>query len=602
MAEEADSGRKGRSVLWRVYLLIAFVASVVVGSMGYIFYVGNHMAVVHTPLACAAMEIKIEATTAHLWLEEITSGDRQESIDVVRGHMDEADWYTQAMLKGGENPHWKYYPLDDAEVRREVESIRAKLAEFRAIAEERFAEPAESPPGSEIDRKYDVVFAELINGADQVEAKVKQMIECQLTHFRVVQTTLILLCLAVTAFAGIIYSRLMNRQIRYGLELQAANRQLDATNQQLAASEQQLRAANEQLASSEQQLKAANQQLIASNQQLVAGEQQLRAANRQLIASEEESRALARFPSENPNPVLRLSRDCTVIYHNEAGSPILEAWGYKEGQCLCVPEHESKLIEVAFASGIPATFDLEHGDRRFSITLAPIVESGYVNVYGLDITARWRAEERLKKSLEEKEVLLREIHHRVKNNLQIIVSLLSLQSEYIQDERAVELFRESQFRVKSMALLHERLYQTEDLAHINFSDYIRDMTNELLASYGPDAGNIKLKIDVGDVFPSINVAVPCALIINELVSNCLKHAFPGDRTGEIRVAFKCDKQGKYTLAVGDNGVGIAGDAAVPGGRTLGLQLVHTLAEQIEASVVLDKSAGTLFKISFSKPL
>ena len=211
------------------------------------------------------------------------------------------------------------------------------------------------------------------------------------------------------------------------------------------------------------------------------------------------------------------------------------------------------------------------------------------------------ANQQLKTSLEEKEVLLREIHHRVKNNLQIIVSLLSLQSEYVQDKQAVELFRESQFRVKSMALLHERLYETEDLAHINFSDYIRDLTNELLSSYGPDARNIKLKINVKDVFPSVDVAVPCALIINELVSNCLKHAFPGDRAGEIRIEFDLDKQDSYTLLISDNGVGFAEDVDFSNGRTLGLQLVSTLAEQLQASVVLDKSAGTSFKISFSRP-
>jgi PAS domain S-box-containing protein len=218
-----------------------------------------------------------------------------------------------------------------------------------------------------------------------------------------------------------------------------------------------------------------------------------------------------------------------------------------------------------------------------------------------DITERKCAEQQLKTSLEEKEVLLREIHHRVKNNLQIIVSLLSLQSEYVQDKQAVELFRDSQFRVKSMALLHERLYETEDLAHINFSDYIRDLTNELLCSYGTDVRNIKLKINVKDVFPSVDVAVPCALIINELVTNCLKHAFPGDRAGEIRIEFDSDKQDNYTLLISDDGVGFAKDVDFPNGRTLGLQLVSTLAEQLQASVVLDKSAGTSFKISFSKP-
>ncbi len=638
MAEETYKNFKGPTkkvvVLWWIYLLIGFVASVIVASMGYIFYVGNHMTVVHTPLTCAAMEIKIEVTTAHLWFEEIISGDRDESIDAAWGHLDEADWYAQAMLEGGENPHWKYYQEDDATVRREIESIQAKLAEFRAITQERFSAPAASPAGSEIDRRYDAVFAELMNGADQVEAEVKQMIGRELRNFRIVQTVLIFICVALTVLVGIVIGRFMHRQIRDELKLRAANQQLDASNQQLRASEQQLKAANQQLLSSEQQLKAANQQLRAdeqqlkasnqqllsseqqlkaanqqlianeqqlraSNQQLLSSEQQLKAANQQLIASQEEIQSLANFPSENSNPVLRVAKDGIVLYSNEAGTPLLTAWDTQMGRRL--PDKWRKFAADVFGSGSSKETECDYDDHVLSLTFTPVVDLSYVNVYGLDITKRKRAEQQLKTSLEEKEVLLREIHHRVKNNLQIIVSLLSLQSEYVKDKQAVELFRQSQFRVKSMALLHERLYETKDLAHINFSDYIRDLTNELLCSYGPDAGNIKLKINVKNVFPSVDVAVPCALIINELVSNCLKHAFPKGRAGEIRIEFNLDKQDSYTLLISDDGMGFAKDVDFPDGRTLGLQLVSTLAEQLQASVVLDKSAGTSFKISFSKP-
>ena len=365
---------------------------------------------------------------------------------------------------------------------------------------------------------------------------------------------------------------------------------LDITERKKA--EEVLRAANQQLIASEQQLRASNQQLMAS-------EQQLKAANQQLIASQEEIQSLANFPSENSNPVLRIAKDGIVLYSNEAAIPLLTEWGTQMGRRL--PDKWRKFAADVFGSGSSKETECDYDDHVLSLTFAPVVDLGYVNVYGLEITERKRAEQHLKTSLEEKEVLMREIHHRVKNNLQIIVSLLSLQSEYVKDKQAVELFRQSQFRVKSMALLHERLYETEDLAHINFSDYIRDMTNELLFSYGPDAGNIKLKINVKDVFPSVDVAVPCALIINELVTNCLKHAFPRSKAGEIRIELNLDEQGSYTLLVSDDGVGFAKDVDFPDGRTLGLQLVSTLAEQLRASVVLDKSAGTSFKISFSKP-
>ena len=414
----------------------------------------------------------------------------------------------------------------------------------------------------------------------------------------------------VTAF---VVAELSRRIAKEHEALQAANQQLSAdeqqlraANQQLKASGQQLRASNQQLMASEQQLKAANQQLKASgqqlrasNQQLMSSEQQLKAANQQLIASQEEIQSLANFPSENSNPVLRIAKDGIVLYSNEAAIPLLTAWGTQMGRRL--PDKWRKFTADVFGSGSSKETESDYDDNVLSLTFAPVVDLGYVNVYGLEITERKRAEQQLKTSLEEKEVLLREIHHRVKNNLQIIVSLLSLQSEYVKDKQAAELFRQSQFRVKSMALLHERLYETEDLAHINFNDYIRDLTNELLCSYGPDAGNIKLKINVKDVFPSVDVAVPCALIINELVTNCLKHAFPGSKAGEIRIELNLDKQSSYTLLISDDGVGFAKDVDFPDGRTLGLQLVSTLAEQLRASVVLDKSAGTSFKISFSKP-
>jgi len=204
---------------------------------------------------------------------------------------------------------------------------------------------------------------------------------------------------------------------------------------------------------------------------------------------------------------------------------------------------------------------------------------------GRDITERKRAEERIKISLEEKELLLKEIHHRVKNNMQIIYSLLSLQSRYIQDKNILNMIKESHDRIKSMALIHERLYQSKDLARINFGDYIRKLTLSLLYSYGIGPDDIKLKINVDSVFLGINTAIPCGLIVNELVSNSLKYAFPEDKRGEIRIALRSNtdvsfpqknkpqKTNNYfTLIVSDDGVGIPKNIDFRKVETLGLQL------------------------------
>jgi PAS domain S-box-containing protein len=168
---------------------------------------------------------------------------------------------------------------------------------------------------------------------------------------------------------------------------------LKSANQQLTASEQQLRATNQQLIASEQHLKAANQQLIAS-------EQQLKAMNQQLMASEKEAWVLAKFPSENPAPVLRISRDNTVLYSNHAAGPILAAWGCEENKCLCLPDREKKMMMAALSSGEATTFDLANNERIFFITLAPVPESDYVNIYAHDITNRKQSEDALRKSEE----------------------------------------------------------------------------------------------------------------------------------------------------------------------------------------------------------
>ena len=217
-----------------------------------------------------------------------------------------------------------------------------------------------------------------------------------------------------------------------------------------------------------------------------------------------------------------------------------------------------------------------------------------------EITARKQAEEQIRASLREKEVLLKEIHHRVKNNLQVISSLLYLQSKKIKDKQTFEILQDSQNRVRSMALVHERLYQSKDLARVDFAEYARNLASYIFRSHGVNANVIKLKIKVDDVFLGIDMAVPCGLILNELVSNSLKHAFPGGREGEIRIELRSDDDGQFTLMVSDNGVGIPKDLDFRNTESLGLQLVDTLVNQLEGTIELDRSGGTAFEITFTE--
>ncbi|MGD2250139.1 MAG: histidine kinase dimerization/phosphoacceptor domain -containing protein [Candidatus Methanofastidiosia archaeon] len=216
---------------------------------------------------------------------------------------------------------------------------------------------------------------------------------------------------------------------------------------------------------------------------------------------------------------------------------------------------------------------------------------GYLCIVS-DLTDHKQAEE-----AQRKEVLLKEIHHRVKNNMQIISSLLSLQSNYITDEKYKEMLKESQNRIKSMALIHEKLYQSKDLENINFKEYITTMVNELARSY--KGQGIALTVDVDNISFGVDIAVPCGLIINELVSNALKHAFP-DKKGEIKVGLHTG-DGVIKLQIADNGVGIPEDMNFRTTETLGLRLVTILAEdQLKGEIRLNRDKGTEFCIVFRK--
>jgi PAS domain S-box-containing protein len=213
-----------------------------------------------------------------------------------------------------------------------------------------------------------------------------------------------------------------------------------------------------------------------------------------------------------------------------------------------------------------------------------------------DVTERRVAEERIRLSLKEKEVLLKEVHHRVKNNLQIISSLLNLQSKYVKDNQALEMFKESRNRIRSMTLIHEKLYRSKDLANLDVAEYIQNLSSNLFRSY--NSGRVSLKTEVEDILLGIDTAIPCGLIINELISNSLKYAFP-ERQGEIFVDLHRD-DGKLTLIVRDNGVGFPENVDFRNTDSLGLQLVCTLTDQLDGAIELNRAGGTEFKITFGE--
>jgi two-component sensor histidine kinase len=216
-----------------------------------------------------------------------------------------------------------------------------------------------------------------------------------------------------------------------------------------------------------------------------------------------------------------------------------------------------------------------------------------------------REKERAEKALIDtqltmQDALLKEVHHRVKNNLQVIASLLNLQSRQVRDAQTVEMFKESQNRVQSMALIHERLYQSNDATRVDFESYLRTLMAYLFASYGSSNTAIALTLNVDHITFGIDTAIPCGLIVHELVANALKHAFPGSKPGEIHLDLRAGDTGRYTLRVHDNGDGFPENVDFRRVESLGLKLVNILTQQLDGVIELQRNGGTTFTITFTE--
>jgi PAS domain S-box-containing protein len=306
----------------------------------------------------------------------------------------------------------------------------------------------------------------------------------------------------------------------------------------------------------------------------------------------------------NRTYVYEAANDAYCMAHGKVrgeivGQTVASVWGDETFSTVI-----KKYLDQAFAGEevhYESWFTFEKlGRRCFDVKYYPYTnmkgEVTHCVVVSLDTTAYKTAEESTRRSLDEKELLLKEVHHRVKNNLQIISSLLNLQLNVITNKETREMVRESQNRVRSMALIHEKLYQSGNLAQIGLEEYLRSLTRDLFRSYG--ASGVNLRMEVEEIRLDVDTAIPCGLMVNELVSNALKYAFPDGKEGEILVKCTQVSRDRVALTVADNGAGLPEDVERKAGESLGFQLIHLLVKQLRGTLDIVRGGGTTFQITF----
>jgi len=334
---------------------------------------------------------------------------------------------------------------------------------------------------------------------------------------------------------------------------------------------------------------------------------------KQLSTKNLELEKLSLVASKTDNSVIIADAEGKIEWVNDGFTRMVglskEVLG-KRIEDINVYENVEKAISEAIIEKHSKIFEshVHRGDGKemwISSTLTPIFEHGdqlkKLVFVDTDITESKKMEQQIIASLKEKDVLLKEIHHRVKNNLQIIISLLNLQSGYIKDEETLKAVREGQNRVRSMALVHEKFYQADELSEIDFGDYTEKLCHFLRQSHGEEDSPVEFKINTDGVTLDMDHAMPCGMLVTEIVSNSLKYAFPNNRKGQISIEMKKFPQRKILFSISDNGIGLPADFDVESSDSLGMQLINALAKQLDGELAVSGKNGAKFSFTFTYP-
>jgi PAS domain S-box-containing protein len=397
-------------------------------------------------------------------------------------------------------------------------------------------------------------------------------------------------------------SESLNRAVENAIEKVELHKRLEQQQLDLELKNNQLQLMKDQL---EKLVKERSRDLILTNERLLVEIEERRKAESQVRKSARFNRMII---DAVPAFIAYMDENDHYRFANQHYQKIFQC---KEEDLLGVSMHDHlgdafELERLATLEGKPQDFEYQRmGSNGISewyyILLTPHTGAygellGYF-IVGMDITRQKENEEFIQKSLEEKQVLLREVHHRVKNNLQVIQSLLRMQGRESKGSSFEPLLRESQNRIRSIALIHEQLYKQDDFAEIDFADYLNLLLRQVFRTFEMGSVRISSKIEFREIYLSLTKAIPCALIINELVTNSIKYAFEGRETGEIRIRAE-KKENELTLIVSDNGTGFLDEVDIEARETLGLKIVRTLTRQIGGTLDISNDKGAQFKLTF----
>ena len=690
--EKLKNGHHTTQGPWRIYLMIAFVGLMIIGILGYAFFKGDKMIRVYAPLVDAAMEIRLEATTAHLWFEEIISGDSTEDISEVWEHQERAQWYAKAMLEGGKNPEGTYLPIQDAEMREEIQIVLQRLAEFRKISEERLASQKRSGIGTEIDQRYDRLFQTFLKEADNVETQLQKVMAKDLTRFRYTQLSLIIIAILLFCIVELSFRHFNNQRMKSLSLLEETNRALQKSEENLSIT---LHSIGDAVISTDIEGNVVRMNPIAEE---LTGWNCSEAKGHHITEVfyiiNEKTREIVTSPVERviregivvglANHTVLISKNGDEYFIADSGAPIRNENNEIVGVVLVFRDFTEKyMAEMAIQKseeryrefvegtddlvttigpdgnlfftnrvsekifGLPpeecvglSAFDFVHPEdreqtqkwfedmietkqTRGNIENRQISRNGevhymhwasnfhydnkgaFVGMDGIarDVTQRKIVEEQVKKNLKEKEILLRELYHRTKNNMQVIFSMLRLRARHLNDKNVTDVFKEVENKILSMALVHQKLYESKDLSYLNLKEYIKEVVSLVEKSYRSSFKRIKMTVQGEDANVLLDTAMPCGLIINELVTNAIKYAFPDNRQGNIDITLNSNSDGELILKISDNGIGMPSNFDIRKNNSLGIQTVVDLVEyQLDGSVNFDYQNGVCCTIVLKNEL